>query len=52
MAECPNAERNRQKCTCANTTCERRGMCCECIAAHREGGSLPACVREIAKKES
>jgi hypothetical protein len=52
MAECTKAERNRRKCTCSNTGCERHGICCECIAAHRESGSLPSCVREIAKKQS
>ena len=50
MAECMNLEANNEKCVCSNTSCERHGFCCACIAAHKEGGSLPACVRDLAKK--
>ena len=43
--KCPNRETNLQTCACAVEDCPRRGMCCECIAAHRDKGDLPACVR-------
>jgi hypothetical protein len=42
---CPNRQRNKDQCVCTNTDCERRGLCCECIASHRSKGGLPACVR-------
>ena len=51
MADCPNREKNREKCACTNVTCSHHGICCECIANHREGGSLPACAREVAEKK-
>jgi hypothetical protein len=50
MAECLNLEANREKCACSNKSCERHGLCCACIAAHREAGGLPSCVRHLAKK--
>lgn len=41
---------NEEKCTCANTACERHGKCCECINFHRDKENLVACLREIAAK--
>ena len=52
MAECKNYERNMERCTCQSEDCERKGYCCECIAAHQEGGSLPSCLRTVATKDS
>ena len=40
--EC-NQRRNVQTCTCTYESCGRRGLCCECIAYHRESGELPGC---------
>jgi len=36
------------KCPCQNTTCERYGKCCACVAVHAGKGNLPACLRENA----
>jgi hypothetical protein len=36
-------EINQQSCTCAAVTCGSRGLCCECLANHLAGQSLPAC---------
>jgi len=36
-------EKNKKKCNCTYP-CERKGMCCECIAYHRARGELPACM--------
>ena len=47
MAEvqCPNREVNAQMCVCKNTECQNWGVCCLCVTAHRQGGSLTACMR-------
>ena len=42
---CENKEKNEEKCTCPNKNCERHGVCCECVRAHREAGNLPMCMR-------
>ncbi len=42
--ECKKAE-NEKKCVCSSDTCPRHGVCCECIAYHRENGELPGCLR-------
>lgn len=43
MAECPNKERNLQDCNCTYEPCSRKGVCCECVAYHRQMRQLPAC---------
>lgn len=35
-------ETNASKCNCTYP-CERKGLCCECVAYHRDAGELPAC---------
>jgi len=44
MAECKNKEKNLKTCPCTYEPCERKGMCCECIAYHRGMGELPGCL--------
>jgi Domain of unknown function (DUF6485) len=46
--EC-NQKRNVQQCTCTYEPCSRKGICCECIAYHRQVGELPGCLfsREV-----
>jgi hypothetical protein len=39
-----NQERNRSSCTCTYEPCPRKGICCECIAYHRQHEELPGCV--------
>ena len=36
-------EENLKMCTCSYEGCPRKGICCQCIAHHREKGELPAC---------
>lgn len=36
-------EDNSRSCSCSSTGCARRGVCCDCVAAHRAKGQLPAC---------
>ncbi|HUT86266.1 MAG TPA: DUF6485 family protein [Elusimicrobiales bacterium] len=40
--ECIKAE-NLDKCNCTYQSCSRRGICCRCVAYHREKRQLPAC---------
>ncbi|MDD3083654.1 MAG: hypothetical protein PHP82_01390 [Candidatus ainarchaeum sp.] len=35
-------EENLKNCNCFYP-CERKGICCECIAYHRKNDELPAC---------
>ncbi|MBN2208025.1 MAG: hypothetical protein JW759_01840 [Candidatus Coatesbacteria bacterium] len=34
---------NRKTCNCSYPGCDKKGLCCECIAYHRRLGELPAC---------
>ncbi|HOE68681.1 MAG: hypothetical protein BWY49_01089 [Candidatus Omnitrophica bacterium ADurb.Bin314] len=34
---------NRKRCNCTYEPCPRKGICCECLAHHRERNELPAC---------
>jgi hypothetical protein len=43
MEECPRQQVNLGKCPCTYASCERRGICCECLRHHRAAGELPAC---------
>ena len=41
--KCENRDRNMQHCNCTYTACDKKGLCCECVAYHRSRGELPAC---------
>lgn len=43
MKDCPNKKTNSKDCNCSYEPCSRKGICCECIAYHRESNQLPAC---------
>lgn len=34
---------NLKSCNCTYEPCPRKGICCECLAYHRDSGELPAC---------
>ncbi len=36
-------ERNLEDCNCTYPGCDKKGICCECIAYHRKMNQLPAC---------
>ena len=36
-------EFNLTRCNCSYEPCSRKGLCCDCIAYHREAGAMPAC---------
>ena len=40
--ECRKSE-NARECACTYTSCEKRGLCCECIASHLAQKQLPGC---------
>jgi hypothetical protein len=40
---CANQKKNLASCTCTYVSCERRGLCCECVAYHRALDQLPGC---------
>lgn len=42
MSECSNKEKNLAGCTCTYS-CNKRGLCCECVAYHRDKGQVPGC---------
>jgi hypothetical protein len=37
-------EENTRECACTYEPCERKGLCCQCIAHHRAHGELPGCL--------
>jgi len=42
MPDCTNKKRNMSYCNCTYS-CNRHGLCCECLHYHRQMGELPAC---------
>ncbi len=40
--ECKKAE-NLKRCNCSYEPCSRKGVCCECVAAHLRNRELPGC---------
>jgi len=41
---------NVKECACSEAGCPNHAKCCDCVKAHRESGSLPACLRGMEKK--
>jgi hypothetical protein len=37
-------DKNKLKCTCTYEPCERKGICCDCIAYHWRSDELPGCL--------
>ena len=42
MTECKKQE-NLKNCNCTWQGCERKGVCCDCLAYHLANRELPAC---------
>ncbi|MDP8292448.1 MAG: DUF6485 family protein [Candidatus Orphnella occulta] len=40
--EC-KVSQNKKICNCSYEPCSRKGICCECIAYHKNNNELPAC---------
>lgn len=47
MKSCSNKEANLKVCNCTYEPCSRKGICCECIAYHKNNDELPACYFSI-----
>ena len=43
MKECVNKKANLAKCNCTYEPCDKKGICCECIAYHFKINQFPAC---------
>lgn len=50
--KCPNREKNLQDCNCSYSGCDKKGVCCECVAYHRSMRQLPACFFNAADEAS
>ena len=44
-------EKNLKRCNCSYP-CERKGICCDCIAYHRKQNQLPACYFDEAAEKT
>jgi hypothetical protein len=40
---CPNLKANLAGCTCSYTSCDKTGLCCQCVSYHRQMGQIPGC---------
>ncbi len=49
--ECRQQE-NLKRCTCTYPGCDKKGVCCECIAYHLKMRELPGCMFSIAAEKS
>ncbi|MDD3554354.1 MAG: DUF6485 family protein [Deltaproteobacteria bacterium] len=36
-------ERNLKDCTCSYASCNKKGICCECLRYHLKSRQLPGC---------
>ncbi len=43
MTDCRKTE-NMKGCNCTYEPCPRKGLCCLCLAYHRDQDELPACM--------
>ncbi|HUS80384.1 MAG TPA: hypothetical protein VM283_03890 [Armatimonadota bacterium] len=43
--QCANRQINLLMCPCTSESCDRRGICCECVQAHYAKSSTTACMR-------
>lgn len=44
MTDCINKEKNLKNCGCTYPSCEKKGVCCECLKYHWSRGELPGCL--------
>ena len=52
--QCPSFELNQQLCPCAELSCARHGVCCECMRYHMSSTQWPktACMRGNARPQA
>lgn len=49
--QCPRAKINEQYCTCTYS-CDKHGICCECLHYHRQRGEIPACFFTVEEEKT
>lgn len=45
-------EKNLKNCPCTYPSCERRGICCECLRYHQKKNELPACYFSLEQEKN
>lgn len=40
---CANQDKNKKNCRCSYVSCNRRGICCECVQYHLSKKEIPGC---------
>jgi len=45
-------EANMEMCTCTYPGCSKKGICCECVAYHRDNGEIPGCFFDARSEKS
>lgn len=40
---CPNLKVNLEHCSCSYSGCDKQGLCCQCVAYHRQMRQIPGC---------
>ncbi|MBW2993647.1 cytosolic protein [Candidatus Woesearchaeota archaeon] len=41
--QCQNKQKNLENCNCTYGSCDKKGVCCECMRFHLRNNELPAC---------
>ena len=41
--DCEHKEKNLKDCNCTYSSCDKTGICCECVRFHRNMGEVPGC---------
>lgn len=41
--DCKRESNLKDRCTCTYSSCDRQGLCCDCIAYHLDMKQLPGC---------
>lgn len=41
--KCLNLQENLSFCNCSYSSCDKTGLCCQCLHFHRQSNELPAC---------
>ena len=51
--QCPNIDINEEMCPCTEVSCDRHGICCQCLAYHAASSAWPlsACMRGLVRPD-
>ncbi|MDP8234313.1 MAG: DUF6485 family protein [Candidatus Saelkia tenebricola] len=45
-------EDNLKNCNCSYSSCDKKGVCCECIKYHRDRAELPGCYFSLSDEKT